>query len=55
MGQSIYPNETLQTIFQRRSIRQFQDRPVSDDLIRIILDAANQAPSAHNQQSWKFV
>jgi len=55
MEQSTYPNATLQTIFQRRSIRQFQDRPVSDDLIRMILDAANQAPSAHNQQSWKFV
>lgn len=50
-----FPNETLQTIYQRRSVRQFQDRPLSDDLIRTVLDAANQAPSAHNQQSWKFV
>jgi nitroreductase len=50
-----YPNETLKTIFQRRSIRQFQDRPVSDALIQLVLEAANQAPSAHNQQSWKFV
>ena len=50
-----YPNETLKTIYQRRSVRQFQDRPVSDELIQAILDAANQAPSAHNQQSWKFV
>ncbi len=48
-------NETLQTIYQRRSVRQFQERPVSDELIQTILDAANQAPSAHNQQSWKFV
>ncbi len=52
---SQYPNETLQTIYQRRSVRQFQDRPLSDDLVRTVLDAANQAPSAHNQQSWKFV
>ncbi|MBN2706039.1 MAG: nitroreductase family protein [Deltaproteobacteria bacterium] len=48
-------NETLQTIFQRRSIRQFADRPLSDELIRTVLAAANQAPSAHNQQSWKFI
>jgi nitroreductase len=48
-------NETLQTISQRHSIRQFQDLPVDDSLIKIILDAANQAPSAHNQQSWRFV
>jgi nitroreductase len=48
-------NETLATIHRRHSIRQFQDLPVDDNLIKIILDAANQAPSAHNQQSWRFV
>lgn len=48
-------NATLETIYQRRSIRQFQDRPVQDELIKQILDAANQAPSAHNQQSWQFI
>lgn len=48
-------NDTLQTIHRRRSIRQFADRPLADDLIRTVLDAANQAPSAHNQQSWKFI
>lgn len=48
-------NETLKTIYQRRSIRQFQDLPVAESLIQAVLDAANQAPSAHNQQSWKFV
>jgi len=48
-------NETLKTIFQRRSIRQFQDIPVEDSLIRAVLDAANHAPSAHNEQSWRFI
>lgn len=48
-------NETLKTIHRRRSIRQFQDKPVDESLIQAILDAANQAPSAHNKQSWKFV
>lgn len=48
-------NPTLTTIYQRRSIRQFQDISVDDAMIRKILDAANQAPSAHNQQSWKFI
>ena len=52
---SRFANETLKTIYQRRSVRLFQDRPVDDGLLRTILDAANQAPSAHNQQSWKFV
>ena len=48
-------NQTLETIRRRHSIRQFQDLPVDDSLIKIILDAANQAPSAHNQQSWRFI
>jgi nitroreductase len=48
-------NETLQTIQRRRSIRLFMKEEVSDDDIHILLHAANEAPSAHNQQSWKFM
>jgi nitroreductase len=31
------------------------DSPVPDEHLKIILEAANQAPSAHNQQSWRFI
>ena len=48
-------NETLKTIYKRRSIRLFQDVSVDDSLIQAVLDAANQAPSAHNKQSWRFI
>jgi len=48
-------NETLLSIKNRRSVRIFTDQPVSDHDLRVILKAANQAPSAHNQQSWKFI
>ena len=48
-------NETLRSIKNRRSVRMFLDRTVSDDDLQAILHAANQAPSAHNQQSWRFV
>ncbi len=48
-------NDTIKTIYQRRSIRQFQDKSVEDSLIQAVLDAANQAPSAHNKQSWRFI
>ena len=48
-------NETLNVIGRRHSIRTFLDKPVSQDHIKMILTAANQAPSAHNQQSWKFI
>jgi nitroreductase len=48
-------NETLRSIKQRRSVRMFIDKPVSEEHLKIILQAANQAPSAHNQQSWRFI
>ncbi|MBN1202757.1 MAG: nitroreductase family protein [Anaerolineae bacterium] len=41
-------------IQSRRSIRQYQARPVSNNVLRRILDAARWAPSAHNVQPWRF-
>jgi nitroreductase len=48
-------NDTLRTIIERHSVRRFADRAVPDELIGTLLDAANRAPSAHNQQSWRFI
>jgi len=48
-------NETLQTIKNRHSIRTFTDKEVSGEQITVLLQAANEAPSAHNQQSWRFI
>ncbi len=48
-------NLVLQVIENRRSIRFFAARDVPRKEIRTILEAANKAPSAHNQQSWKFI
>jgi nitroreductase len=48
-------NETLKTIRARHSIRTFTSRPVPDELITALLRSANEAPSAHNQQSWRFI
>lgn len=47
--------ELLETIKTRRSIRQFQDKPVPESHIRTIIEAAMMAPSAGNQQPWHFV
>jgi len=47
-------NETLRSLHDRRSVRNFTDREVDDEVLNVILDAANRAPSAHNQQSWRF-
>lgn len=48
-------NETLRSIHGRHSVRMFTERPVRDEDLNVILDAANRAPSAHNQQSWRFI
>ena len=54
--ESVFPlNDTLRTIRNRRSIRLFTKQEVQDHEIRLLLQAANEAPSAHNQQSWRFV
>lgn len=50
-----FRNETLKTINDRHSIRLYTDEPVSDQDLRTLIKAANQAPSAHNQQSWHFI
>ena len=51
---SLASNETLRAIHDRRSVRTFTDEEISDEQLTVILDAANRAPSAHNQQSWRF-
>ncbi|MBW2990481.1 nitroreductase family protein [Candidatus Woesearchaeota archaeon] len=37
-----------------RSIRAYKDKPVSDDLIKELIDAARLAPSGNNAQPWMF-
>ena len=48
-------NETLKSINDRHSVRTFLKDDVTDREIRILLNAANSAPSAHNQQAWRFI
>lgn len=50
-----FANDTLRVIHSRHSIRQFTDQPVCEKDIRALLRAANTAPSAHNQQAWRFI
>lgn len=42
-------------IFNRRSIRRYEDRHVPRGVLERILKAAIWAPSAHNRQPWRFV
>lgn len=44
-----------EAIFGRRSIRRYYPTPISDDIIKELLEAAMAAPSAGNEQPWHFV
>jgi nitroreductase/Na+-translocating ferredoxin:NAD+ oxidoreductase RNF subunit RnfB len=46
--------EVEKTILNRRSMRNFKDKPVPEPLINRILEAGRFAPSGGNTQPWKF-
>lgn len=44
-----------EAISKRRSVRDYEDKEVPADKLEKVLRAAQMAPSAHNDQPWKFV
>lgn len=46
--------DLLEAIYSRRSVRDFSDAPIDEGLVRHVIDAAIQAPSALNTQPWHF-
>ncbi len=42
-------------IKERRSVRSYQDRDLEKEKLEKVLEAGRLAPSAKNQQAWKFV
>jgi len=51
----IDPKILLDFIKERRSIRAFQDKPIPEEEIEMILEAGQWAPSASNRQPWEFI
>jgi nitroreductase len=47
--------DLFEVIKGRRSIRKYTDQPVPDEILAQLLEAAQWAPSASNQQRWRFV
>lgn len=47
--------ELNNVIKNRRSIRKYTDKDVSDEIIKDLINSARLAPSAKNRQPWKFV
>ena len=42
-------------VFERRSVRNFEDKPVPEPLLRRLLEAGRMAPSTGNCQPWRFI
>lgn len=45
----------IDTIFTRRSIREYTEEAVDEDEVKMLLEAAMAAPSASNRKPWHFV
>ena len=55
MGNIFEINAIEKAIFERRSVRNFKDKPVPEALIQRVLEAGRFAPSAGNCQPWRFI
>ncbi len=49
------PDDLIEFLKTRRSIRRFKKEKVPMEIIEKILDVARYAPSAHNSQPWRFI
>ncbi len=45
----------IPAILKRRSVRQYSNKKVEADKLKLVLEAARMAPSAKNRQDWKFI
>lgn len=47
-------NPVIRAILARRSVRNYTERPVPENVLSMILKAGYYAPSGHNLQTWRF-
>lgn len=47
--------EAIENILSRRSVRKFQNKPISGKVIKEILTAAMSGPSCANVRDWSFI
>ncbi len=47
--------DAIETIYKRRSIRNYLDKKIDEDTIITLLEAASAAPTAANCQPWEFI
>ena len=47
-------SKVFEVIKTRSSVRDYSDRPIEDEKLKLVLEAARLAPSASNSQPWHF-
>jgi nitroreductase len=48
-------NETLETMWKRRSVRKYKSDPIPEKDTELILEAARRAPTGANRQKWRMI
>ena len=48
-------NEIIKSIYERKSVRAYEDRPIPEEMKQVILEAAAQAPTAGCQQLYTIL
>lgn len=46
--------ELVRAIEERRSIRKYEEKDISNEILKELIRCATLAPSGHNRQPWKF-
>ena len=47
--------DIFEAVYSQRAIRKFKNEPVSDEILRRVIEAATKAPSGTNRQPWRFL
>ena len=47
--------DVMDAIRGRRSIRKYSDKPIEDEKLELVLEAARLSPSSTNGQNWRFI
>ena len=47
--------DVSEAIRTKRAIRKFQDQPLSEEIVKIILNAGRRSQSSKNTQAWQFI
>ena len=55
LGLNVKSEELLKIIYDRRSVRRYERKPIPEDVLRAILETGRLAPTARNKQPWHFI